>query len=226
MSVQTLPDLFLAAVRNTPRPDCFSYRGENGTYEDISSGETLRRVRALRFGLKSLGVKPGDHVAILSENRLEWALSDLGILCSGAVSVPIYATLLADTIEYILKDCLPAVIFVSTEEQAAKIHSLRDRLPFLRDIISFERTALPDVLMFDKLLQIGQNLVDDATTSPEEDCAVADKDAPCSIIYTSGTTGDPKGVVLSHWNFVSNVQAIQNLFPLLPPDKTPYKCRR
>ncbi|MBU8871485.1 MAG: long-chain fatty acid--CoA ligase [Gemmatimonadales bacterium] len=219
MSVQTIPDLFLAAVRDTPRADCFSYRGESRTYVDVSSEEALRRVRALRFGLKSLGVKPGDKVAILSENRLEWALSDLGILCSGAVSVPIYSTLLSETIEFILKDCQPPVIFVSTPEQAAKIHALRDRLPFLRDVISFEQNELPDMLMFDKLLQIGQNLVDDATTTAEEDCTVSDKDAPCSIIYTSGTTGNPKGVVLSHWNFVSNVSAIQDLFPILTTDK-------
>ena len=220
MSVQTIPDLFLAAVKNTPRPDCFSYRDESRKYVDISSQEVLRRVRALRFGLKSLGVKPGDKVAILSENRLEWALSDLGILCSVAISVPLYSTLLSDTIEYILKDCEPVVLFVSTEAQAAKIHSFRDRLPFLRDIISFERCGLPDILMFDKILQIGQNLVDDATTTPEEDCVVDDKDAPCSIIYTSGTTGNPKGVVLSHWNFVSNVQAIQALFPIKTTDKS------
>jgi long-chain acyl-CoA synthetase len=219
MPVQTIPDLFLAAVRNTPRDDCFSYRGESRKYVDVSSQEALRRVRALRFGLKSLGVKPGDKVAILSENRVEWVLSDLGILCSGAVSVPIYPTLMADTIEYILKDCEPTVLFVSTEDQAAKIHSFRDRLPFLKDIISFERSGLPDIMMFDKVLQIGQNLVDEVTTSAEEDCVIDDKDAACSIIYTSGTTGNPKGVVLSHWNFVSNVQAIQDLFPVRTTDK-------
>ncbi len=73
MSVQTIPELFLTAVRENPRPDCFSYRDDSGQYVDVSSEEALRRVKALRMGLKSLGVQPGDKVALLSENRIEWA---------------------------------------------------------------------------------------------------------------------------------------------------------
>ena len=219
MPVQTLPELFLTAVTNHPRPDLFSYRDESGQYADVSSEEARRRVLALRAGLKSLGIKPGDKVAILSENRLEWALSDLAILCAGAVSVPIYATLLPDTIEFILKDCRPGVIFVSTSEQAEKVHDIRDRVPFVKDIVTFDQVALPGVMDFGQLLRIGQNLVDENPAPPGQECEVLDKDAPCSIIYTSGTTGNPKGVVLSHWNFVSNVQAIQDIFPILPSDK-------
>jgi len=220
MPVQTLSELFLAAVHNTPRPDLFSYRDASGKYTDVSSEETLRRVRALRFGIRSLGLKEGDKVAILSENRIEWALCDLASLCGGMISVPIYATLLSPTIEYILKDCEPKLIFVSTEEQAAKVHSIRENLPFLKDIVVFEDTNLPDIMPFEKLLRIGQNLVEENPPAPRDECADVDKDSACSIIYTSGTTGNPKGVVLSHWNFVSNVQAIQELFPILTTDKT------
>ena len=71
MAPQTIPELFLSAVREFPRPDCFSYRDETGQYVDVSSEEALRRVKALRMGLKSLGVRPGDRVALLSENRIE-----------------------------------------------------------------------------------------------------------------------------------------------------------
>lgn len=220
MPVQTLPELFLAAVHQYPRPDLFSYRDASGKYVDISSEEALRRIRALRFGLKSLGIKPGDKVAILSENRYEWALSDLAALCAGAITVPIYSTLMAPAIEYILKDCEPAAIFVSTEEQAAKIQEIRHNLPFLKDLIVYEESAQPNVMSLDQLLRIGGNLVEDHPPAPNEDYVSVDKDSPCSIIYTSGTTGNPKGVVLSHWNFVSNVQAIQSIFPLLPTDKT------
>jgi long-chain acyl-CoA synthetase len=218
MSVQTIPDLFLNAVRNTPRPDCFSSKDDSGQYVDVSSEEALRRVRALRMGLKSLGVKTGDAVAILSENRLEWALSDLSSLCAGALTVPIYPTLLPETIEYILNDCKPVAIFVSTAEQATKIHQMRDRIPFVKDIISFDKTQLPDIMTFEKLLHIGENLVGDA--APDDDfCAKVDKDSACSIIYTSGTTGNPKGVVLSHWNFVSNVIHIDNTFDFNRDDR-------
>lgn len=220
MSVQTLPELFLSAVHSHPRKDIFSYRDETGQYVDMSSEEAHHRVRALRFGLQSLGIKPGDKVAILSENRVEWALSDLGSLCAGAVTVPIYSTLLPDTIEYILNDCQPKVLFISTAEQADKIHQIRDKVASLTDVVSFEEVTVPQVMPFDQLLRIGQNLVDANPPAPSDDSVPVDKDSPCSIIYTSGTTGNPKGVVLSHWNFVSNVQAIQEIFPILPTDKT------
>ena len=219
MSVQTIPELFLTAVREFPRPDCFSYRDDSGQYVDVSSEEALRRVKALRMGLKSLGIQPGDRVALLSENRIEWALADLGSLCAGAVTVPIYPTLMPNTIEYILSESEPVAIFVSTEEQAAKIHQVRDRLPFVRDVISFDRTGLPDIMTLDKLKQIGQNLLEANPPTPQDECDDVDKDSPCSIIYTSGTTGNPKGVVLSHWNFVSNVLTIKDQVAISSADR-------
>jgi long-chain acyl-CoA synthetase len=219
MSVHTIPQLFLAAVREFPRPDCFSYRDEGGHYVDVSSEEALRRVRALRYGLRSLGVQPGDRVAILAENRLEWALADLAVQCAGGVTVPIYPTLLEETIEYILNDSRPVAVFVSSAEQAQKIHGIRERLPFLRDVISFDKPTLPGIMAFDKLKQIGQSIVDETPGAADEACLETDKDSPCSIIYTSGTTGNPKGVVLSHWNFVSNVRHIRDLMHFEPQDR-------
>jgi long-chain acyl-CoA synthetase len=219
MPIETIPELFLTAVNRHPRPDCFSYRDKTGRYVDVSSQETYRRVRALHHGLKSLGVKKGDRVALLSENRLEWALVDLGSLCAGAVTVPIYPTLLPNTIGYILQDCKPRVIFVSTQEQAEKIHGLRREAPFLEDVIVFDPSDLPNIMPFDKLLQIGQNIVRENPPEPRQDCGPARRDDPCSIIYTSGTTGDPKGVVLTHYNFVSNVVVTQEMIEFTPHDR-------
>jgi long-chain acyl-CoA synthetase len=219
MSIQTIPELFLAAMREHPRPDCFSYRDDSGEYVDVSSDEALRRVKALRFGLKSLGIRPGDRVAILSENRIEWALSDLGSLCAGAITVPIYPTLLPETIEFILKDCEPAAIFVSSGEQAEKIHQIRDRLPFLKDVISYESSGLPDIMSFEKLKQIGQNILEDSPPAPRDEYSPVEKDTACSIIYTSGTTGNPKGVVLSHWNFVSNILSCMEIMDFTVEDR-------
>ncbi|PID81963.1 hypothetical protein CSB20_00320 [bacterium DOLZORAL124_64_63] len=219
MPVQTLSDLFRSAVHQTPRPDMFSQREPSGAWVDVSSTEAHARVRALRLGLRSLGLRPGDKVAILSENRLEWVLCDLACHCGGLVTVPIYATLMEDTIGYILRDSQPAAIFVSDEEQAAKVHSIRDSLPFVRDIIAFEETSLPGVMPFEKLMRIGRNLAEQNPPVPSEECEDVDKDSICSIIYTSGTTGNPKGVALTHWNFVSNVQQCQELFPIMPTDK-------
>lgn len=220
MPVQTLSDLFLNAVHDTPRPDLFSYRDESGQYVDVSSEEALSRVQALKQGMISLGIQEKDKVAILSENRVEWAICDFACHCAGVITVPIYATLMSNTIEFILKDCEPVAIFVSSEEQAAKVHQIRENIPFVKDIIVFEETQLPGIMPFEKLLRIGQNLVANNSSESGTDCLRVDRDSPCSIIYTSGTTGNPKGVVLSHWNFVSNVQEIQRLFPIRPSDKT------
>jgi len=219
MTVTTIPQLFFTAVTEKPRPDLFSSKDADGVYQDVSSTDAQRRVRAIRLGLESLGLAKGDRVAILSENRLEWALVDLAALCLGAVDVPIYPTLLPDDIAYILKDCQPAAIFVSTEEQAGKIAEVRSELPFLKEIITFEPVSLPDMMHMDKLMQIGGNLADKHPQDPSDDVGPAGKDDPCSIIYTSGTTGNPKGVVLSHWNFVSNVLAAATLIPAGSSDK-------
>ncbi len=212
MSVTTIPQMFFSTVRERPREDMFSMKDAEGVYRDVSSQEAQRRVRAVRLGLESLGVGRGDRVAILSENRLEWALADLGCLSLGAVDVPIYPTLLPDAIRYILQDCEPKAVFVSTEEQARKIASIRDVLPFLSEVIAFDPVELPDVMSMDKLLTIGNNLAEKHPQEPGDDVGPATGEDPCSIIYTSGTTGNPKGVVLSHWNFVSNVLAVSSIF--------------
>jgi len=219
MTVTTIPQLFFESVQERPRPDLFSSKDAEGVYRDVSSAEAQRRVRAVRLGLDSLGVSRGDRVAILSENRIEWALADLAVLSLGAVDVPIYPTLLPETVAYILTDCEPAAIFVSTEEQAAKIQEIRAELPFLREVISFERVPVPDVLHMEKLIQIGQNLADKHPQGPADEVGPADKDDDCSIIYTSGTTGNPKGVVLTHWSFVSNVLTADSLIPTGSEDR-------
>lgn len=219
MSVQTIPQLFYESVTRRPRPDMFSAKDESGTYRDISSEEMQRRVRAVRLGLGALGVKRGDRVAILSENRVEWAVTDLAALSLGAADVPIYPTLLPETIEYILKDCQPVAVFVSDEAQARKIAEIRAGLPFLNDVISYDHVAVPDVMPFAKLEQMGANLAEKMPQSAADDVGPAEPEDLCSIIYTSGTTGDPKGVMLSHWNFVSNVLDAVGLIDIGPEDK-------
>ena len=219
MTVTTIPQMFLRVVSENPRPDCFSYKGTDGVYVDVSSAEAQRRVRGLRLALASLGVARGDRVAILSENRLEWALVDLAVLSLGAVDVPIYPTLLPDTIEYILRDCEPVAIFVSNDEQAAKVDAVRGGMPFLRDVIAFDPVSKSNMTPFEQLMRIGDNQLANSPQSPADDVGPAGQDDLCSIIYTSGTTGAPKGVMLSHWNFVSNVLAAHEAVEILPTDR-------
>jgi len=219
MPVQTIPELFITSVRERPRPDCFSYREEDGHWIDVSSEDAYQRVLALRHGLKSLGIGAGDRVALLSENRVEWALADLAILCHGAITVPVYPTLLPDAIAEILSNCEPTAAFVSTEELARKLHGIRDRLPSLRDIVTFERTEVPETMTLAKVEEIGANVIGTSPPEPRDAVVAVDPDDVASIIYTSGTTGVPKGVMLTHANFVTNVLGATERFQLGRDDR-------
>ncbi len=218
MRAETLPQLFLETVRDHPRPDMYQIRDEAGGFTPVASEEVLRRVKALRLALESLGIAGGDRVAILSENRLEWILADLATLCCGAADVPIYPTLEERDIAYILGDCQPKAIFVSNAEQARKVRCIRDQAPFLRDVITFEPLELPGTMSFSRLMEIGENLLAKQPLEGTEICGPSAPEDLASILYTSGTTGNPKGVMLSHRNFVENVRQSLEVFPLLPSD--------
>jgi long-chain acyl-CoA synthetase len=156
-------------------------------------------------------------VAILAENRIEWALTDLAVLGNGAADVPIYPTLLADAIAFILRDCRPSAIFVSNAAQAAKLATVRADLPFLKHIFCFEPTPLAGSVTFHELLERGRRLRAERGADPEP-VAIAPGDL-ASIIYTSGTTGEPKGVMLSHRNFVSNALTAASLVEIGAGDR-------
>ncbi len=216
MPVGTIPELFAAAVRERPRADCFAYRGPGGRYVSVSSERARDDVEALRLALAELGVGPGARVGILSENRLEWALADLAVLACGAADVPIYPTLLPEAIAWILRDSEPLVVFVSDADQAAKIAAIREQVPSVRHVASFDDTGAPGVALLAGLLARGRALRAEgrATAAP-----TVGSDDLASIIYTSGTTGHPKGVMLTHGNFVSNVLAAATIVPLGPDDR-------
>ena len=139
----TIPRQFLASVEAYHRPDAFRHK-VGGSYRDISHGEVYARVSALACALGSLTIARRDRVALLSENRIEWAIADLAILARGAVNVPLYATLPANQIEYMLRDSQARAIFVSSRAQLAKIASIRGRLPALEHVIVFDSDASTD----------------------------------------------------------------------------------
>lgn len=182
---------------------------DGGEYRPISHDRVLEWVRRTALGLSALGVRKGDRIAILSENRPEWAISDYACLTIGAVDVPIYATLPAEHITYLLNDSGTAVLFVSNAQQALKIAAIRGHVPKLAHVICFDEAAAAHCTMtFAALERTGaaNDSPDLAESWRQNALSVAPNDL-ATIIYTSGTTGEPKGVMLSHDNIHSNVAA-------------------
>jgi len=203
MIPQTIPALFLSAVETYDKPDAFLHKKE-GRYVSVSHSDALGAVRKATCGLLALGLVKGDRVALLSENRLEWMIADMAILSAGCVNVPIYPTLPPNQAEYLLSDAEVRAIFVSGPAQFAKIAPLRARLPNLQHVFSFDSIAGGmDASTLDQLMRRG-DAIENPSVFDDRVEKIAGSDW-ASVIYTSGTTGDPKGAVLTHANFVSNV---------------------
>lgn len=196
--------------------------GAPGAYQSISYREMVEQVRALAAGLTALGLEPGDRLALLSENRMEWALTDLATLCLGGTTVGMFATLPAGQIEYMARDSQARLFVVSDAKQLAKVVAVRDRLPGLRAIAVFDPPTdepLPEgVYSLPQVLERGVREGLTAEAFEVRRRAVRPED-PAAIIYTSGTTGEPKGAVLTHANFVCNALAVIRRFNIGGSDR-------
>jgi long-chain acyl-CoA synthetase len=203
MSYPTLPLRFLRAVDELPSARAQMVR-RAGRWEAISSQEFLRRVAGLADAFVELGVKPGDRVGLFAPNCPEWHTADFAINGSGAVTVPVYFNESLDRMSYILNHCGAHLLFVSGASQFEKFLAVRDQLKDIQQVIVANAgDRLPaDFLHYETLI---------ATSGPAEVAAYrlrASQVLPgqlASLIYTSGTTGEPKGVMLTHTNFSSNV---------------------
>ena len=218
----TLTQMFFEVVEKFGhKPACFRCKA-GGTWHTLSHAEVLQRVTRAGLALKRLGVKRGDRVAILSENRPGWAVADFASLCIGATDVPIYPTLPANQTRYILKDSGAVAIFVSTAPQAAKIREIRAELPDLKHVIAMDSDAVGDgVLGWADLYASGAQA--EAAGEGKDfraQALAAQPDDVATIIYTSGTTGDPKGVMLTHDNIWFNVKSALRFYDLGPNDVT------
>ena len=203
----TIPKIFFGAIDRHRRAEAMRYPTRDG-WKALSDAEVERRVTAVAAALESAGVQPGDRVALLSENRPEWAVTDYAAVGLGIIDVPLYPTLPANQVEYILRDCEAQIVFVSTAAQAAKIAEIRNDLPALRHVIVFDDEVLPGTTTFESFVADGQRAVDDGSFAGFRERALAvPRDQVATLIYTSGTTGNPKGVMLTHWNLASNVAA-------------------
>src|SRR5580765_775559 len=133
----TLIGIFLDTVERLHKPVQF-IRREAGRWENVPADEALADVESLALGLRAQGVGPGDRVAILSENRYEWPVADLAILGLGAISVPIYPTLTAQQVRYMLENSEAKLAIVSTPAQLEKLHAIADSLPNLRTLVPID----------------------------------------------------------------------------------------
>ena len=210
----TLISMFEQAVQQHGSKPALAHKAKGGTYQDISYTQFGESVEAFSKGLSNLGVQKDDRIALLSENRPEWAITDFGSLKAGAVTVPMFSTLTAAQVSYILNDSGAKVICVSTEAQLKKVLSIRDAVPTLEHIILFDASEdeTPEgVIQFeDVCVNTEESISPGSSEASEDDIA--------TIIYTSGTTGNPKGVMLTHANFIFNLQACRSLIDVSETD--------
>src|SRR5262249_30657380 len=219
--IATLAQMPDDIVRRFPRP-AFIRRCRETGFLEWSTEAFVDDIRHLTSGLETLGLQPGERVAIMSESRPEWVIADLAILRSGAVTVPIYPTLAAGQASYILNDSGARLAFVSDRAQLAKLQEVRHVVPQLGLIIVIDPDAgaasdpaadgaAPlgaSVLPFSDVIQRGRDLLGRDATALTRQQTRADRVTPAelaTIIYTSGTSGEPKGVMLTHHNIVSNL---------------------
>lgn len=204
-------------LERKPLPNMLAAK-ENGQWKTYSTQEVKETVDKLSAGLYNLGVRCGDmtaesrdKIAILSKNRPEWVMLDLAVQQTGAILTPIYPTINTTDLEFVLTDAQVKIVFVNDEELFHKVLSVRDRVPSLQQIFTFEKVQGAN--HWHEVLQ----LADDAALKQVQ--AVAEQiqyEDLVTIIYTSGTTGTPKGVMLSHRNIQSNVMACSPCLPAFP----------
>jgi len=215
--VETLSQLFLNTVKSYPKDNLILYK-EEGRYLPISTDEFANRVKYFSLGLKELGLEAGDKFIVLSANRPEWIIADLANLCLGGITVPIYPTLVSEQIKYIIDDSDAKVVVCSDQEQWQKVETVKSELTKVTHYIILLSEAPEGVLTFADVMERGKKIAQENPELFEEMALRVKPDDLASIIYTSGTTGVPKGVMLTHGNFVSNVTTCASLLPFSDKD--------
>ncbi len=210
--ITTLADLITHSTAVFADNPLFGERAGDGDWDWTSYGEFGVTVDKARGGLAHLGVTKGDRVAIISDNRIEWAVGAYATYGLGAAWVPMYEAQTQKDWKYILADCGAKVLFAASDGIRAQIEEIMDDLPSLEKIVVIVDPAGGDAMDYTELLAQGHEHPSPVAVIDEQDLA--------GLIYTSGTTGNPKGVMLSHRNFASNVRALGEIFPLEQDDRS------
>jgi long-chain acyl-CoA synthetase len=189
-----------------------------GQYVGITYDQLKEETDLFAFGLAALNIRREDKIAIISENRPEWVYSDFAILNLGAIDVPLYPSLTAESVEFILNNSESKGIIVSTKFQLNKVLKIKNKCRSLNFIILLNEKdfdpGIKDLYTFSQVKKLGEIYKKEHPKLLKERFALIKPSDICTIIYTSGTTGEPKGVVLTHNNILSNVQAALDSFPI------------
>lgn len=220
---QTIPHFCIESFRRNNKPDALAYK-LGDSWHKLSGVDAIARIKRIALGLSSLGVQAGDRIAIISENRPEWSLADLAILSVRAVTVPIYTTQSVEQIRFILENCGAKMLCVSGNKIFSHAEEAIRSVEGLEKLIFFDADAVPEgesrAISLESIEQRGETLAESEPSVFEDELSKIGSGDLATIIYTSGTTGEPKGVMLSHDNFVSNIFAISKGLPIRTTDRS------
>jgi len=215
--IETLAQVLLNTVKSYPKPDFMLFKKE-GSYSPISTQEFGDSVKFFSLGLRELGFGPGDKGIILSENRPAWVMADFAFLCLAGITVPIYTSLVPEQVQYIVDDSDAKVVVCSNEEQWRKIESIKPSLGKVKHFIIFSDEPPAGVLSLKQVMEMGKKADQQNPGLFESLVNRVNPETEASIIYTSGTTGMPKGVVLTHHNFLSNIRTVSDIIEFSAKD--------
>lgn len=213
---KTIPEVFFKTAEKSFGKTALLYK-KGGVYFPITYRELSEKIKNLSYNLQNLGLKKDDKIAILSENRPEWVISDIAIMLMGGVVVPLHTTFGPEAICKILNHSQTKIIIVSNSNLLNKILLNYSKLKYLKKIIFLEKlTVIQKKNLKNKI--ISWKKISSIINSGNFKKISLHPENPCTIIYTSGTTGDPKGVVLTHRNFLSNIEAVNKSIPVKESD--------
>ncbi|MFC2165012.1 AMP-dependent synthetase/ligase [Acidobacteriota bacterium] len=208
--IETLSQLFLNTVKSYPKSDMMHYKAE-GRYVPISTDEFGNSVKHAALGLKDLGHEAGEKLIILSDSCPDWVVTDLANICLGGISVPIYTSLVPDQIKYIIDNSDAKIVVCADSAMWDKIAEVKSALEKVSHFIMFQPDTPEGVLSWTEIQERGKKIDQEYPQLFEELALNVKPEDTASIIYTSGTTGLPKGVMLTHSNFVSNIKTIASI---------------
>jgi long-chain acyl-CoA synthetase len=217
----TIVDLFRDRARARPNAVALRHHGEGG-WQSITWHDYERAVAETAAGLRAWGMAPGDRVGLLSGNRPQWHIADLGVLCAGLASTPIYATSSSSQVAHVLSDSGARLCFVEDGQQLAKVLVRRDELPTLERVIvlgDLDGVDDPFVRNLDDLRRDGAQHLEGEPGAFDAMVNAVEPDAVATLVYTSGTTGRPKGAVISHANIMATLRSLTSIIDLTPNDR-------